>query len=233
MPLSPFFFSRICTQAVVNTKRCQHTSRKENPRLNLDYSKDNFVRKMALRLGSLRGSPLRRTTVNGTRSNFNARSWRSTHTDSGSARSIPGQQWKAAGVLALASATTAYVFSRKTEPETPEIIPLPPIAEIETIEFQHPLSQNSWYWRMYFKTKRFLYLFAVFLPCVTLAAVVHVTESEKMRAYLLAHLVEALHSAGCGFQKFGQWLSMRPDLFPPDVIAVLSLFTYAMYIGHS
>lgn len=125
-------------------------------------------------------------------------------------------------MLALASATGAYVFSRNTEPEISEIIPLPPLEELELVDFTHPLSQNSWYWRMYFKTKRFLYLFAVFLPCVTMAAIVRVTENEKMRAYLLTHLVEALHAAGCGFQKFAQWLSMRPDLFPPDVIAALS-----------
>jgi predicted unusual protein kinase regulating ubiquinone biosynthesis (AarF/ABC1/UbiB family) len=124
-------------------------------------------------------------------------------------------------VLVLASAASAYAFLRKTN-DTPEIIPIPQSVINLEEEFQHPLNKNSWYWRMYFKTKRFLYLFAVFLPCVTMAAIVHVTESERMRAYLLVHLVEALHSAGCGFQKFGQWLSMRPDLFPPDVIKALA-----------
>jgi len=122
----------------------------------------------------------------------------------------------------LASAATAYAFLRKSEKETSELIPIVPSLCGDDEKFEHPLNQNSWYWRMYFKTKRFLYLFAVFLPCVTMAAIVRVTENEKMRAYLLEHLVEALHAAGCGFQKFGQWLSMRPDLFPPDVIAALA-----------
>jgi aarF domain-containing kinase len=148
--------------------------------------------------------------------------WKDTRSssDAGVKKKSMSRSWGSTGALALASAVTAYAFLRKEE--TPEIIPIPlSLCNIEK-EFEHPLNQNSWYWRMYFKTKRFLYLFAVFLPCVTMAAIVHVTESEKMRAYLLVHLVEALHSAGCGFQKFGQWLSMRPDLFPPDVIAALA-----------
>jgi len=31
-----------------------------------------------------------------------------------------------------------------------------------------------------------------------------------------------MQNAGAAFQKFGQWLSMRPDMFPPDVIQVLA-----------
>lgn len=30
-----------------------------------------------------------------------------------------------------------------------------------------------------------------------------------------------LQRAGCSFQKIGQWLSMRPDVCPPDFIAAL------------
>lgn len=75
---------------------------------------------------------------------------------------------------------------------------------------------------MYYRTKRLIFLAFVFLPCVTVAALVRVTESERLRAYLLELLVETLDVAGCSFQKFGQWLSMRPDMFPPDMVSALS-----------
>ena len=49
-----------------------------------------------------------------------------------------------------------------------------------------------------------------------------VTKSETLREYWLDLLVSTLEKAGCTFQKFGQWLSMRPDMFPKDVIDALS-----------
>ena len=35
-------------------------------------------------------------------------------------------------------------------------------------------------------------------------------------------LVDFLNSAGCTFQKFGQWLSMRPDIFPDWLVEALA-----------
>eukprot|EP00461_Guttulinopsis_vulgaris_P002072 UN02073 len=39
---------------------------------------------------------------------------------------------------------------------------------------------------------------------------------------MLENLLVCLEASGCAFIKFGQWLSMRPDIFPLDVIEVLS-----------
>lgn len=88
--------------------------------------------------------------------------------------------------------------------------------------YQHPYDNAPWAWKIYFKTKRMLYLLYTFLPCITMAAVVHVTDSDKLRVKLLEMLIDAINRGGCGFQKFGQWMSMRPDIIPPDVIAALA-----------
>lgn len=89
-------------------------------------------------------------------------------------------------------------------------------------KFVHPYDDKSWLWQFCFRTKRFFFLFAVFLPCMTVAGLGKLTGSQDLRAFGLDLLVEALNFAGCGMQKFGQWLSMRPDMVPADVVAALS-----------
>lgn len=99
------------------------------------------------------------------------------------------------------------------------------LSNIEVSEkFVHPYDQESWYWQLFFRTKRFIFLFAVFLPCVTVAGLGKITGSEELRTKSLDLLTAALNAAGCGVQKFGQWLSMRPDMVPPDVIETLAAF---------
>jgi len=95
-----------------------------------------------------------------------------------------------------------------------------PMLEVE--DFVHPFDDSPTLWKMYFRAKRFLYLVAVFLPCVTVSGIGKMTGSEGVRAYGLELLVKAFDAAGCGLQKFAQWLSMRPDMIAPDIIQALS-----------
>jgi aarF domain-containing kinase len=50
-------------------------------------------------------------------------------------------------------------------------------------------------------------------------------KSEEVRAELRAEwckaLIDALNQAGMSMIKFGQWISMRPDMFPADLIEAL------------
>lgn len=94
--------------------------------------------------------------------------------------------------------------------------------ELEEIEFVHPYDSSTWYWRLLFRAKRTLYLAVLFTPCAVISAIAHVTDSKAWREYWLDVLVNTLELAGCSFQKFGQICSMRPDMFPPDVIEALS-----------
>lgn len=108
-----------------------------------------------------------------------------------------------------------------------EMIPLSEahqkLSVIEVTEkFLHPYDDKSWLWRMCYKTKRFFFLVAVFLPCMTVAGLGELTGSEELRALGIQLLVKSFNHAGCGLQKFGQWLSMRPDMIPADVVAALS-----------
>mmetsp|Transcript_45711 Transcript_45711/g.138592 ORF Transcript_45711/g.138592 Transcript_45711/m.138592 type:complete len:437 (-) Transcript_45711:457-1767(-) len=48
------------------------------------------------------------------------------------------------------------------------------------------------------------------------------TDDGRWREYWLQQMLECTQRAGAAFQKFGQWLSMRPDMFPPDVIQTLA-----------
>jgi len=44
---------------------------------------------------------------------------------------------------------------------------------------------------------------------------------QEWRDQIPEMLVDTLEQAGCSFQKIGQWLSMRPDVCPPDLIQAL------------
>ena len=50
----------------------------------------------------------------------------------------------------------------------------------------------------------------------------YLTGDPDIRTRYLKLMVRTLEWAGCSFQKFGQWLSMRPDILSGDVIDVLS-----------
>lgn len=91
-----------------------------------------------------------------------------------------------------------------------------------SIDFVHPYATHNWYWRMFFGFRRMVWLSSVFIPCFAVGAVAAMTESDSLRAYWLQMLTRAIGLAGCSFQKLAQWMSMRPDMFGPDVIEALS-----------
>jgi hypothetical protein len=67
-------------------------------------------------------------------------------------------------------------------------------------------------------------LSCIFAPCAVASCLLPLGHSFRKR-YLVNHLAllaNTLAHAGGGFQKLGQWLSMRPDQFDEDVIAALS-----------
>lgn len=94
--------------------------------------------------------------------------------------------------------------------------------EAPALEFSHPYDKKPFLWRLWFTTKRLGYLIVLWIPCGTVAFAAWLTGDGYIRAKWLRLMVQTIEWAGCSFQKFGQWLSMRPDLLPPDVIDALS-----------
>ena len=94
--------------------------------------------------------------------------------------------------------------------------------EAPLLEFEHPYDKKPYLWRAWFTAKRLGYLMVLWIPCGTVAFAAWLTGNGTVRARWLRLMVQTIEWAGCSFQKFGQWLSMRPDLLPPDVIEALS-----------
>lgn len=99
-----------------------------------------------------------------------------------------------------------------------------PLVPEPSSEFVHPYERWPWYQRAWFAVKRSVYLAWVFAPfvCASTCLLLFRDNSGRWREYWLEELLRCTQRAGAAFQKFGQWLSMRPDMFPPDVIQVLS-----------
>lgn len=127
----------------------------------------------------------------------------------------------AIGAVTTATAYTAYtaytLWRREDEIELPAV-PEP------TPTFKHPYETWPWYQKAWFAFKRSVFLAWVFAPfmCASTLLMLFGKESENWREIWLQQMLACTQRAGAAFQKFGQWLSMRPDMFPPDVIVVLS-----------
>lgn len=119
---------------------------------------------------------------------------------------------------ATATAYTAYTLWRREDE-----IELPAVPE-PTPNFKHPYETWPWYQKAWFAFKRSVFLAWVFAPfmCASTLLMLFGKESENWREIWLQQMLACTQRAGAAFQKFGQWLSMRPDMFPPDVIVVLS-----------
>lgn len=119
---------------------------------------------------------------------------------------------------ATATAYTAYILWRREDE-----IELPAVPE-PTPNFKHPYETWPWYQKAWFAFKRSVFLAWVFAPfmCASTLLMLFGKESENWREIWLQQMLACTQRAGAAFQKFGQWLSMRPDMFPPDVIVVLS-----------
>jgi len=124
---------------------------------------------------------------------------------------------------------TAYLLRRYYEHQAYQasITPLQPliVEEMEAEEeerFVHPFELSPWYWQAYFKLKRVMFLVANFFPCGLVGSLMIVSDNPRLREYWLTLLVSSIETAGCSFQKLAQWVSMRPDMFPEDVIVALA-----------
>lgn len=116
----------------------------------------------------------------------------------------------------------AAAYAWRGQKEAKEEIELPAVPE--PTSFQHPYETWPWYQKAWFALKRSVILALIFAPfmCASTLLVLFGKESRNWREIWLQQMLECTQRAGAAFQKFGQWLSMRPDMFPPDVILVLS-----------
>lgn len=118
--------------------------------------------------------------------------------------------------------TSCFGYIHYSDWKQSEPFELVPLAMPEPAEFIHPYDSEPWYKQMLYKAARMLYLGWIFAPVSILSVVMLCTNSDKIREYWLELLVNTLEKAGCTFQKYAQICSMRPDMFPQDVIEALT-----------
>lgn len=89
--------------------------------------------------------------------------------------------------------------------------------------FVHPFHSKSLLWRLGFVIYRSLFLLVTFLPVAWLSLRLHFDkENKSLREHWMLTLRRALERCGTTLIKFGQWMSMRPDHFPPDLCVCLA-----------
>ena len=101
----------------------------------------------------------------------------------------------------------------------------PNVAEasiMEPVEFSHPLNGRPVLVRWWVTVKRVCWLMFVFTPFAFSSGMLLLLRTQAARERWIVSLISSFEAAGCSFQKFGQWMSMRPDMLPPDVIDALS-----------
>jgi aarF domain-containing kinase len=100
------------------------------------------------------------------------------------------------------------------------VVPTPPEPE----RFRHPYDSSSTLFRWFFSFRRVCYLLYLFIPLSFVGFLVYATGVQEglLRRYFVRLMVSTLQSAGCTFQKMGQFLSMRPDMVPPDFVEALA-----------
>jgi len=129
-----------------------------------------------------------------------------------------------AGFVSCAGAYGAlHVRNQRLESEADveDDLELPAIPEPRG-HFVHPYEVWPWYRKAWFAFKRSIFLAWVFAPFMCTSTFVLIfPENRHLREFWLEQMLQCTQRAGAAFQKFGQWLSMRPDMFPPDVITVL------------
>lgn len=123
-----------------------------------------------------------------------------------------------------ASAAVYYYFLVEWEEEANAAIEAVDALDPPPEAFVHPYTQKPWYWRVLFTLKRLFYITYVFLPVTAISVVSTYVypDSEVWRNRLLDALLHAMEKAGCCFMKLGQWISMRPDMFPRDFVETMS-----------
>ena len=85
-------------------------------------------------------------------------------------------------------------------------------------EFVHPYLDASWLFKLQFFIRRGIYLIYMWAPATFMSLVGIITGIEFIQDLALEWTVRTLENCGMTFQKFGQWLSMRPDIFSKVII---------------
>lgn len=89
-------------------------------------------------------------------------------------------------------------------------------------DYDHPLSGAHFLWRWWFIMKRSIELLYIFTPTVwTIGKCWYWPTDLELQKRLFLEIFDAFQRAGCTFIKLGQWISMRPDIFPPDLCKIL------------
>ena len=89
-------------------------------------------------------------------------------------------------------------------------------------EFVHPYEGASILFKIQFFIRRGIYLLYMWTPATIMSLLGIITGITVVQDLALEWTVRTLENCGMTFQKFGQWLSMRPDIFSPKVIEALS-----------
>jgi len=141
----------------------------------------------------------------------------------GSQSARSSSSWGYILALSVAAGTGSYlIHERLNKQSNVEASRLHPFEEISPEDFEHPFKKRPIWFRMWIVTKRLLFLIVTFTPFAFITFQYLMDQSEKTRERWLNSLVSTFEAAGCSFQKFGQWMSMRPDMLPPDVIEAFS-----------
>jgi len=114
-----------------------------------------------------------------------------------------------------------FPHNSKIAPEVESLESLDPI--VRPPEFKHPFEDLSLARRAWLVVRRVLKLVFVFAPILAASSLLPIlSESATFKGWYLKLLVRTMEDAGASFQKLGQWLSMRPDIFDQTVIQALS-----------
>jgi hypothetical protein len=93
-------------------------------------------------------------------------------------------------------------------------------------EFQHPYELEPWLWRVAFSVRRVTFIVLNFCPLIAHGILDYLfsgtAQAAQRRERFLDSIVATLERGGCTALKFGQWISMRPDLFPTDIVERLA-----------
>lgn len=92
----------------------------------------------------------------------------------------------------------------------------------QPVDYVHPYSKTPWFYQAFVRMKRTVFLALIFSPCALCYGLSELTQTAYFREVFLNVLITTVEWSGCSIQKFAQWCSMRPDMFPADMIKALS-----------
>jgi len=165
-------------------------------------------------------------STNGNQQQSSSSSSSSSSTGTGAPKkrvSLFGKLMRLLGITTLASGLGYFAWTYFQEYHRPQVeLVVMPVIDPPEETFNHPLNECSVFYYYWFKFCRYIFLAKLFIPVVFVYYWSKFVGTPEAREAFLQDLVKRLEKAGCSFLKFGQWLSMRPDMFPPDIISALS-----------